>query len=631
MPDKFHFSVKPKRYLTGLDGLRAIAVIAIIIYHLNPLWLPGGFLGVDTFFVISGYLITSLLIHEYQSKGSIDLIAFWIRRIKRLIPAVFFLIGVVILYTLIFEPQMIKTIKHDSLAALFYVSNWWYIFEDVSYFEASEPKPLMHLWSLAIEEQFYIIWPVIFVLLLKFGRSNKTMPIAVLLMTFVSLFLMTLFMVPDMDNSRVYFGTDTRAHTILLGVLLAFIWPPFNLKTETPKRYQQVIDTIGITSLIILILFMMFTKDYSNWLYAGGLFFVTLLTLPAIAASVHPVSKLGHALSNPVMLWIGTRSYSLYLWHYPIIVFMNMHYVAGQIPLHVILLQVALTCIAAELSFRFVETPIRKQGFNFFKPAYNTSRALIVKSTVSVILVAGLLVTLLGIFDHLHKDVNKQSSFNTEDGTMQFSSTPKSVAWNIKKNHKQFTDDKARIAQEEADKEEQAELEKEKQDFASEYLSHASPLFIGDSIMVNIGSNIQYRIPNAVINGEVGRQMYQAIEISRTKYPHFNSENENIVLELGTNGDFSLEQLEDFIQTFNRANIYLVTIRVPRDWEGNVNKKIHTAGEEFENVTVIDWYKASEGHVEYFEPDGIHLNADGVEAMVDLIIDHILEQEQNKK
>ena len=154
MPDKFHFSVKPKRYLTGLDGLRAIAVIAIIIYHLNPLWLPGGFLGVDTFFVISGYLITSLLIHEYQSKGSIDLIAFWIRRIKRLIPAVFFLIGVVILYTLIFEPQMIKTIKHDSLAALFYVSNWWYIFEDVSYFEASEPKPLMHLWSLAIEEQF---------------------------------------------------------------------------------------------------------------------------------------------------------------------------------------------------------------------------------------------------------------------------------------------------------------------------------------------------------------------------------------------------------------------------------------------------------------------------------------------
>ena len=626
MPKFFPFSLKPKRYLTGLDGLRAVAVIAIIIYHLNPLWLPGGFLGVDTFFVISGYLITSLLIHEYQSKGTIDLGAFWIRRIKRLIPAVFFLISVVILYTLFFEPQIIKTIKHDSIAAFFYVSNWWYIFEETSYFEAGEPKPLMHLWSLAIEEQFYIIWPIVFLVLLKVKKLHKYIPYIIIGITMVSLGLMIYFMVPNMDNSRVYFGTDTRAHTILLGVLLAFVWPPFNLKTETPKRYQRIIDITGVTSLIILILFMIFTKDYSNWLYAGGLFLVTLLTLPAIAASVHPTSKLGHALSNPIMLWIGTRSYSLYLWHYPIIVFMNMHYVAGQIPLHIIVLQVVLTCIAAELSFRFVETPIRKQGFNFFKPSFNTSRAFIVKSSTSVILITGLLITLFGFFDHLHEDVNKQSTFNTENGTL-FTSTPNEIAKDVKKHHKEFIDEKERIAKEKAEKEEQEKQEKKAQELADEFLQESSPLFIGDSLLVNIGSQIQSRIPNAVINGEVGRQMYEAVDLAKNKYQHFNKKDENIILELGTNGDFSKEQLDEFIKVFDKANIYLVTTRVPRDWQNSVNKKMNAAEKEYKNVTVINWYNASEGHVEYFEPDGIHLNYDGVESMVDLIVRDILDNQ----
>lgn len=623
MPKFFPFSLKPKRYLTGLDGLRAVAVIAIIIYHLNPLWLPGGFLGVDTFFVISGYLITSLLIHEYRSKGTIDLGAFWIRRIKRLIPAVFFLICVVILYTLFFEPQIIKTIKHDSIAAIFYVSNWWYIFEETSYFEAGEPKPLMHLWSLAIEEQFYIIWPVIFLFLLKVKKLQKYIPYIILGVTMVSLGLMIYFMVPNMDNSRVYFGTDTRAHTILLGVLLAFVWPPFNLKSETPKRYQQIIDITGVTSLIVLILFMIFTKDYSNWLYAGGLFLVTLLTLPAIAASVHPTSKLAHALSNPIMLWIGTRSYSLYLWHYPIIVFMNMHYVAGQIPLHIIVLQVIFTCIAAELSFRFVETPIRKQGFNFFKPSFNTSRAFIVKSSTSVILITGLLITLFGFYDHLHEDVNKQSSFNTENGTF-FTSTPNEIAKDIKKHHKEFIDEKERIAKEKAEKEEK---EKKSQELADEFLQETSPLFIGDSLLVNIGSQIQSRIPNAVINGEVGRQMYEAVDLAKNKYQHFNNKDVNIILELGTNGDFSKEQLDEFIKVFDEANVYLVTTRVPRDWQNSVNKKMNAAEKEYENVTVINWYNASEGHVEYFEPDGIHLNHDGVESMVDLIVRDIIDNQ----
>src|SRR5699024_1278744 len=390
--------------------------------------------------------------------------------------------------------------------------------------------------------------------------------------------------------------------------------------------YQQFIYIAGLTSLVILILFMMFTKDYSNWLYAGGLFFVTLLTLPAIAASVHPSSKLGYALSNPVMLWIGTRSYSLYLWHYPIIVFMNMHYVAGQIPLHIIGLQVVFTCIAAELSFRYVETPIRRQGFNFFKPAFNTSRAFIVKSSVSVILITGLLVTLFGVYDYLHEDVNNQSSFNTESGKT-FTSTPNEIAKDVKEHHKEFTDEKEKIAKEKVKKEEQVAKEKKSQELADEFLQETSPLFIGDSLLVNIGSQIQSRIPNAVINGEVGRQMYEAVNLAKNKYQHFNNKDENIILELDTNGDFSKEQLDEYIQVFDEANIYLVTTPVPRDCQNSVNKKMSAAEKEYENVTVINWYNASEGHVEYFEPDGIHLNHDGVESMVDLIVRDIIDNQ----
>ena len=298
--------------MPGLDGLRAIAVIAVIIYHLNPQVLSGGFLGVDTFFVISGFLITSLLIHEYNETGRIDLKNFWIRRFKRLIPAVVFLLMVLVSYMSVFHLERLMAIKSDVIAALVYMSNWWFIIEDVSYFEALEANPLKHLWSLAIEEQFYIIWPIVLLLMLVLVKRMGRIWLITFILSVVSLIAMIVISEPLGDNSRVYFGTDTRAHSLLIGVMLAYIFPPFRLKSQIDQASSAVLNSVGIISLGILIYMFTFVSASHYWIYAGGLYLIAVLTTLLIAASVHPTTFFAtRILGNPLFVWIGKRSYSL--------------------------------------------------------------------------------------------------------------------------------------------------------------------------------------------------------------------------------------------------------------------------------------------------------------------------------
>lgn len=583
MSDNSHqFKLQSSRYMHGLDGLRAIAVIAIIIYHLNPRWLPGGFLGVDTFFVISGYLITSLLLREYHNTQMIDLKKFWIRRFRRLIPAVFFMTGVVITYVLIFESGIIRTVKEDGIAAFLYMSNWWYIIEDVSYFEAAEPRPLIHLWSLAIEEQFYIIWPVVLLILLWKFKNYKHIMLVVFLMTIISLIWMMVLTLPYEDNSRVYFGTDTRLQTLLLGVLLAYIWPPFRLKSDIGQKMKNWIDGIGIGALLLLVIFFITVDDSSHWIYYGGLYLITLVTLALIASSVHPSTVLPKILGNPLFLWVGTRSYSLYLWHYPIITLINVNFVQGQIPFYIILLQVLLTVICAEVSFRWIETPFRREGFKAVWPAAKQRLRFITTVMVAVIS----LVVMTGLFDYMHEDVNenRQRSFFSEENAQG--------------------EDRDKVDE-------------------SVDLQEISPLFIGDSIMVNVGEELESRIPNAVIDGEVGRQVRDTLELVQSDYNEYGKQDDIVVIQLGTNGTFSKDDLNALIDAFGDAEIYFVNTRVPRSWESSVNEHLEEAGNDHENVTVVDWHSYSEDKTEYFSTDGVHLLPEGIESMTDLIIDSI--------
>ncbi len=404
------------RYMPGLDGLRAIAVIGIIIYHLNKQWLTGGFLGVDTFFVISGYLITSLLLNEYEETGIINLKNFWIRRFKRLIPAVLTLVFAVIVVTLVLKPDEIINIKKDAIAAIFYFSNWWYIATDVNYFEQFAFMPLKHLWSLAIEEQFYIVFPILFIFLLLAFKKYRNVVLIFWIISLISLLVMISISQPHMSHSRVYFGTDTRLQTMLLGVILAFLWPPFKLKKHPKKTLTHIIDGIGVFGIFILLLLFYKVNDNSDWIYNGGFYLISVMTLFVIMSVVHPSGYFAKVIGNPIFVMIGKRSYSLYLWHFPVISFVHSYYVDGQLPSYVYLLDIILTIILAELSYRYIETPFRKKGFKALSIKLNQKIPLVRTAILLIFMIPSLFV-LAGSFDKLGKDMvsDKKTTFKTNE------------------------------------------------------------------------------------------------------------------------------------------------------------------------------------------------------------------------
>lgn len=595
------------RYMPGLDGVRAVAVIAIIIYHLNPQWLSGGFLGVDTFFVISGYLITSLLLTEYHNTGKIELMSFWLRRVKRLIPAVLFLVMGVIVLSLIFMPTEIQKVRADSIAAIFYVSNWWYIMQNVDYFEQFAVQPLKHLWSLAIEEQFYLVFPIVLLSLLSFIRRLKSIRIIFLILLVISMIAMMVLYVPNENVARVYFGTDTRIQTLLMGVLLALVWPPFQLKAKVNRQMRTMIDTAGVVGLAILFICFKFVSETNSILYYGGFFLISTVTLLVIASSVHPSGYFAKFLGNKVFTFIGSRSYSLYLWHYPIIVLIHHQFVQGQIPPLVYVVEILLMVLMAEFSYKFIEQPFRKEGFNIF--AFNhlknwRSQKVLRTWLVIILLIPTLLVMVGGFNRFAQKNSTRVTEVNTEE-------IDKLITQPLP------------LPQLEIDG---FVVKGNKQKYAS-----WKPLLIGDSVMVDIGDDFRSFVPKADINGKVGRQLVEATSLAKRQYQSYRDKNDIVVLELGTNGDFTEEQLNSLLEQFGEADIYLVNTRVPRSYESHVNQVLAKAAKKRANVTLVDWYSRSENHTEYFAPDGIHLQPPGVRALTNSIIQTIEKNHGTKK
>jgi peptidoglycan/LPS O-acetylase OafA/YrhL len=347
-------------YRPGLDGLRAIAVLGVFLYHARPHadgnpYLPGGFLGVDLFFVLSGFLITSLLLVEWDAGNRIDLRRFWLRRAKRLLPAMVVVVLSALVLASIFARDDLAKTRGDAVSSLFYYTNWHLIVANHSYFNLTgRPSLLNHLWSLAVEEQFYVIWPLLLVPgLVLLGR--KRLPFLVIAGIAGSAILMWLLYNPHGDPSRVYYGTDTRAFLLLTGILLALVWPAF----ERLRRAVPLLELLGIAALVTTVLLFRQMSDFNPTLYRGGDLAAAFCFAVLIAAVAHPLTGIGQALGVAPLRWIGERSYGIYLWHWPVVALMRPGVDISWTGPGVIVAQAAIVLAAATLSYRYVEQPIR--------------------------------------------------------------------------------------------------------------------------------------------------------------------------------------------------------------------------------------------------------------------------------
>lgn len=601
---------KKTKYLPSIDSLRAIAVIAVIIYHIDANYLPGGFLGVDLFFVLSGYLISSLIIKEYKSTGTVNLYNFYVRRARRLLPAVYFMITVVLIIITLFNGVLLKKSYLDALFGYIYSSNWWYIFHKLDYFDSfGSQSPFKHLWSLAIEEQFYMFFPLIFLIFNRKSKSNnsnsklnKNFIYVVLSLILVSLIAHILLF--DINNiNRIYFGTDTRAFSLLVGVVGAILYPMDRLSERTTKKDNMIYSIVSLVSILALIGIMINTSEYNTWLYRGGFLLVAIIGLIIIISSGRQYTFMSKLLSFKPLVFIGKISYSLYLWHFPILVVTTPVSEIGNPNLFYVTLRIILIFLVATGSYMFVETPIRKLGFvNYINLLFK--RIMKFKNNTKKIIFASIalvaVVFTMGVFGksvpYLSTAFVTEMSNNKES---QFISNNNENNTNNSSEHKNDNNNN-----QEGNK--------------SEDKKYSSLLVIGDSLTVDIGEKIKEKYPGAIIDGKISRQLTAATALA-DQYANYNNENTAVIFQLGTNGFFTESQVEELVKKFDKADIYFVNVKVPRTWEKTVNKELDALKERHSDITIIDWYSVANNNQNYFEPDKVHLNSEGVETMVSLI------------
>jgi peptidoglycan/LPS O-acetylase OafA/YrhL len=363
-----------QRYMPGLDGLRAIAVLAVIAFHLGFDWAPGGMLGVGVFFTLSGYLITDILLAQLNQRGRIKLGPFWLARARRLLPALFVMLAIVVAWVTVFGPAQPDQFREGVISAIFYVNNWQQIFADVSYFARFEAEgPLDHLWSLSVEEQFYILWPFLLLAGVKLVHerplASGVRPRLALLTiagALASSILMAVLYEPSFDPSRLYFGTDTRAGGLLFGAALAMVWPSRKLSRRISPQARNTLDALGVAGLLVIALMIWRNGELSPFLYRGGFVLLSLATVLVLMPLTHPACRLGKWLGVLPLRWVGVRSYAIYLWQTPVIVLTTPQGVQHEDDLVRSLMQVAAIFAIAALSWRFVEEPIRHGAIGRF-------------------------------------------------------------------------------------------------------------------------------------------------------------------------------------------------------------------------------------------------------------------------
>ena len=613
---------KKRRYITGLDGIRAIAVIMVLAYHLKLALFKSGFLGVTVFFVLSGYLITGILISEVEEEGTIDLKNFWLRRIRRLVPAVMSMAVVIIFVSAVVNRVIFTKGCKDFLASVLGFNNWWQIFNKVSYFEAAGvPSPFTHCWSLAIETQFYLIYPLILLGIYKLvksreeGRAKRGLLFAgvTLMLALISVILMIVLFDPQQDASRVYYGTDTRAFSLLFGALLAILWE----YRMVPRRLSASVNMVlGSVSFAVLLVMTIAINGSSNFWYRGGQFVGTILTVLVIYTVLGRKTWLSRFLSNPVLKWIGDRSYSIYLWHYPIILLISKGIKASW---WITLIEIVLSVVLAELSYRFIETPIRHgiigEYLNILRSRPKSRqekkrqvqvarRSLKVMAGTFVLTVSLILCMIFVPKKNALDTLQKREAKAKETGKMTEEQLAKQKANGSESGDTICTADLT----------------------DDEILEGLNLLLIGDSIAVDVTDDFYEMFPNSVSDTKIGRITSLGKQVLDSYIDEKKWEGEGVIFASLSNSPINGE-LEDIREKIGKdMPLFLTTVRIPHDtFEEESNSKIKKFVEENNHTYLIDWYAASEGHDEYFDADDTHLLSAGAKAYANCIKEAVLD------
>lgn len=580
---------KSSRHISSIDGLRAIAVTAVVLYHLGISWIPGGFLGVDLFFVISGYVITRLILDSINQSSALDLRAFYAARIRRIYPGFLFMVISTIIFIGVWAPEAIKRFLSDLPYALSGTLNWALVARHQDYFETiGRPPLLQHTWSLAVELQFYLVWPIILLTVLKyFGKKNiARIALIIAIISGAALFLVSLQL--DQANSaqvsHIYFGTDTHSLGLFLGSALAVSWIPQNLSANITRRAQDVIDGIGVVGLLGLISTFLFIDESNASLYRIAFPLAGIFGCLVIISLVHPASRFAPIISSPPFRWIGQRSYGIYIWHWVIFQVTRPSVDLSGQTWALYLARVLLVLALADISLRWVEIPFRQghvqtwfRGMKYRSPKARVRQQL----SVLVSIIAVLAVTTSISVSALNKSNQITQVINEE-----------------------LTD--------------QAESPVD--------LGSTTGLWVtGDSVILGIRSKLENKEHISLVNARVGRQAPELLAVMRVDQSSVPSS--PVIFNLGNNNALSEQTVVEIFEVIkNQPQIIVVNTAVPRPWRDSNNAVISKVASRYANVKLVDWDRISKDKPELFAPDGVHLSPAGSDVYVDLVLSVLVKQ-----
>ena len=570
------------RHISSIDGLRAIAVTAVVLYHLGISWIPGGFLGVDLFFVISGYVITRLILDSINQSSALDLRAFYAARLRRIYPGFLFMVVCTIIFIGVWAPEAIKRFLSDLPFALTGTINWLLVARHQDYFETvGRPPLLQHTWSLAVELQFYLIWPIILLGVLKyFGKKNiARIALVIAMVSGTTLFFVSLQL--DQSNaqqiSHIYFGTDTHSLGLFLGSALAVSWIPQNLSADIEKRAQDVIDGIGVFGLLGLISTFLFIDESNASLYRIAFPLAGIFGCLVIISLVHPASRFAPIISTAPFRWVGQRSYGIYIWHWVIFQVTGPSVDLSGQTWALYLARVLLVLALADISLRWVEIPFR-QGLvqNWFRGMKYRSAKVKLRQQISVL--ASIIMVLAVTTSISFQAINKTDEIRNQ------------------------------LVQDSGDAQSQQDL------------GSTTGLWVtGDSVILGIRSKLEAKEHISLINARVGRQAPELLAVMRVDQTSVPSS--PVVFNLGNNNALSEQTVVDIFEIVkNQPQIIVVNTAVPRAWKDANNAIISKVAANYPNTKVVDWDRISTGRPELFAPDGVHLSPTGSDVYVDLVL-----------